>query len=321
MRYGNLDFQDQIYSGDSSDFGLDETRAQEHSPSREDSLYALDNMGQIQFAFLAGNEKAALFVLLEKAPTTVPLLSIAQLTNLLRSGFINRKGLVEYIGSLPSQGTCRADNNLSRDHNSLFFKSLTAIAAASKLHSEWPEATVSVDIAKRPLGLAHWAESADILKLTVSFDDDLRVQDSTPLDGYRSSKFACIAMLESGVHDFYLNQLGSVLAMASGTSIYVAESLLQDPSKPDRSNLPVFRGIRCIHGNLDRAGIVMMDCLQIYSNTLPSTYHSPTSKLLLLLLQGRMTLKSSCSKLSYQFTTDVTGLRTLMFWEALQVRV
>jgi hypothetical protein len=254
MRYGDLDFHNQNCWGDSSNFGPDETRAQEHLPSREDSLYAMNEMGQIKFAFLAGNEKAALF-LSEKAPTLVPLRSIAQLTNLLRSGVINRERLIEYIRSLPSQGTCRATNNLSRDYNSLFFKSLTAIAAASKLYSEWPEATVSVDIAKRPLGLAHWADN---LTLPASFDDDLRVQDSTPFDDYRSSKFACIAMLESGVHDFYLNQLGSVLAMASGNSIYVAESLLQDPSKPDRSNLPVFRGIRRIHGNLDRAGIVML---------------------------------------------------------------
>jgi hypothetical protein len=254
MRYRDLDFQNQNYWEDSSNFDPEEARAQEPLPNREDSLYAINGEGQIEFALLAGNEKAALF-LSKKAPTPVPLRSIAQLTNLLRSKVVNRERLVEYIRSLPSQGTYRATNDLSRDLNSLFFKSLTAIAAASKLYSEWPEATVSVDITKRSLGLAHWADS---LTLPASFDDDIRVQDSSLSDDYRSSKFACIAMLESGVHNFYLNQLGSVLAMASGNSIYVAESLLQDPSKPDRSNLPAFRGIRRIHGNLDRAGIVML---------------------------------------------------------------
>ncbi|CZR51179.1 uncharacterized protein PAC_01054 [Phialocephala subalpina] len=46
--------------------------------------------------------------------------------------------------------------------------------------------------------------------------------------------------------------------MASGNSIFVAEALLQDPSKQDRSDLPSFTGIRRILGTLDRPGIVML---------------------------------------------------------------
>jgi hypothetical protein len=74
----------------------------------------------------------------------------------------------------------------------------------------------------------------------------------------RSKKFACIAMLESGTHDLFPEQLSQVMAMAAGNSIYVAESLLQDPTEVDRSELPAFRGIRRILGSLDRPGIAML---------------------------------------------------------------
>jgi hypothetical protein len=65
-------------------------------------------------------------------------------------------------------------------------------------------------------------------------------------------------MLETGVHDLHPDQLESVFAMSSGNSIYVAESLLQDPSSPDQSSQPKFQGIRRILGNLDRPTKVML---------------------------------------------------------------
>jgi len=166
MRYRDLDFQiygqshdqghDQNYWDDFFKLDPEESNAQEPLPNREDSTYAMNGESQIEFKFFAGNKKTALFLSNRVLTwTPLPLRSIAQLTNLLRSKVINRERLVEYIKSLPFQGTCRVTIDLSRDLNSLFFKSLTAIAAASKLYSEWPEATVSINITERPLRLAY----------------------------------------------------------------------------------------------------------------------------------------------------------------------
>jgi hypothetical protein len=65
-------------------------------------------------------------------------------------------------------------------------------------------------------------------------------------------------MFESGSQDLHPDRLNLVMAMVAGNSIYVSESLLENPSKPDRSDLPPFRGIQRIISNLDRLGIVML---------------------------------------------------------------
>jgi len=73
---------------------------------------------------------------------------------------------------------------------------------------------------ERPIGLAHWA---------FWWPSSIEVE-------HRASKFACIAMLETRVHDLHVDHLKSVVALASGNSMYVAEALLQDPSNTDRSS-------------------------------------------------------------------------------------
>jgi len=50
-------------------------------------------------------------------------------------------------------------------------------------------------------------------------------------------------MLETGVHGLHVDHLKSVVAVASGNSMYAAEALLQDPSNTDRSSDRQFVGI------------------------------------------------------------------------------
>jgi hypothetical protein len=153
--------------------------------------------------------------------------------------------------SLPASGISGSMTEISRVKANGFFDSLKAVVAASKLYSEWPGATISAEITKRPLGRSHWTSC--LFNKTGEVEASINKQAT-----YRSCKFACIAMLESGAQDLHPDQLNHVMAMACGNSIYVAEALLQDPAESDRSDLPDFIGIRRILGNLDRPGIVML---------------------------------------------------------------
>ncbi|KAF5663486.1 hypothetical protein FCIRC_11132 [Fusarium circinatum] len=129
----------------------------------------------------------------------------------------------------------------------LFFKSLMAMAAVSDLYAEWSEAIISVATTKKPLGSSYWASNI-WNNSTLSLDGKL----------WRSTKFSCLTMLESGGHDIHPDQINLVIAMATGNSIYASEALLQDPSLPDNSGLPYFRGIRRLTGNVGYPGVVLL---------------------------------------------------------------
>ncbi|KAL6354007.1 hypothetical protein LRP88_12638 [Fusarium phalaenopsidis] len=121
------------------------------------------------------------------------------------------------------------------------------MAAVSDLYVEWPEATISIATTKKPLGLAYWASNVwDHSKL----GSDGKI--------WRSTKFSCLAMLESGGHDIHPDQVELVMAMATGNSIYASEALLQDPSLPDHSGVSAFEGIRRIIGNVGYPGVVLL---------------------------------------------------------------
>ena len=118
--------------------------------------------------------------------------------------------------------------------------SLNDLAQATALYKNFPGATVSMAVASRPLHIAKWAAH------------------EASLDFTRANKFACIAMFESGTLDIDPKTLTSVMAMSSGNSIYVVDSLLQDPVKQGVSGISNSRGIRRILGNLDRPGVVFL---------------------------------------------------------------
>lgn len=101
---------------------------------------------------------------------------------------------------------------------------------------------MSIKIVQRPLHLAKWANLND-------FDFP---------GPSRAAKFACIAMFETGTLNLESYALTSVMAISSGNSIYVANGLIQDPLEPDLSNVPGYRGITRILGNLGRPGVVML---------------------------------------------------------------
>ncbi|PMD15323.1 hypothetical protein NA56DRAFT_733882 [Hyaloscypha hepaticicola] len=193
-----------------------------------------------KFRWIAGNLNTAALFITDHTSTLLPSHSLKMLAHLLRSASVDRSRLVKYLDSLAREG-------------------LAAIDMISDLYNEWPGATLSIDITNTAIGAAHWApEISQLREENGQQSAPGRSNPNSQAAVFRSVKFACIAMMESGIQNLYPNSLKSVMAMSSGNSIYVAEALLQDPSQVDRSGLPEFKGIRRILGNLDRPGIVML---------------------------------------------------------------
>jgi hypothetical protein len=231
----------------------------------ESEYFDVDEPECIDYRFIAGNFVLSL-LLSSLASIHLPSLSLPGLAKSLRSSFISGSKLIEYLSSLAWDGFVGETINRSRSkcHRN-FLYSLQAMAAATELYSEWPEATVSIDITRNALGGAHWAYGIHTHGSWGKLESWPRSRPGSNLppvkpepEYYRATKFAAIAMLESGTEDLYPDQLFSVMAMGCGNSIYVDDALLQDPSEISWSNSPVFGGIRRILGSLDRPGIVFL---------------------------------------------------------------
>ena len=219
----------------------------------------------IRYRPIAGTGTATLFLSI-LAPIDLPLLSLPEIALFLRSGTVNGWRLIRYLDSLALKGFLSGTVNClrsTRSHN-LFMKSLQAMAAATELYSEWPEATLSIEVTRNTLGATHWAHTIQSDGVWLGFDDESEPylassnRSINRANFRRASKFACIALLESGTVNVYPEQVDWVFAVACGNSIYVDDALLQDPSEVSRGGKPMFKGIRRILGNLDRPGLVFL---------------------------------------------------------------
>ena len=113
-------------------------------------------------------------------------------------------------------------------------RSLVGLAHAASLYRHLPGATISMSVVGCPLWEVQWFHRIHM---------------------ELSAKFACISFFETGTNDVQPEQLKPVMALSSGNSIYVANSLLQDPIWPN-SYGP--QGITRVIGNLDHPGVVML---------------------------------------------------------------
>ncbi|OTA70401.1 hypothetical protein K449DRAFT_10973 [Hypoxylon sp. EC38] len=228
----------------------DWSNALEDEPDHpNNSSYSVNAVGRrVNFHSVQVNGCTGLF-LTNNATVNVPRLSLSKLTETLKSGALDPVLLRAKLEAAERFGILDFSSSLEGDlcYSDLFFKSLKAVSAISQLYDAWPEATISMSITKQPLGSARWADN---------------VWNHSALDGnakvWRSTKFSCLAMLESGGHDIHPDRLELVMAMATGNSIYASEALLQDPILPDSSGLPEFKGILRLTGNIGHAGIVML---------------------------------------------------------------
>jgi hypothetical protein len=114
--------------------------------------------------------------------------------------------------------------------------SLSAIVGAKSLYDSVPGATIDLGILQHPLYAASWSQS---------YHTSIQAKDKPVLN--LGEAFACIAMFESGEFDIDPLSLQGVMALSTGDSIFVASSLLLDPSE-NTSQSP----IRRVLGNLGR---------------------------------------------------------------------
>ena len=74
-----------------------------------------------------------------------------------------------------------------------------------------------------------------------------------PYDLNQAAAFACVTMFETGRYNVNPAELGNVMAMSSGNSLFLGAALLRDPSQESLSG-----AIRRIDGNIGRPGIVFL---------------------------------------------------------------
>jgi hypothetical protein len=209
------------------------------------------------FDFVAGDTtKAALFCRrheIEKCRFT-DLATFSEATEILRSGKLCPLKVQDHLRHpkryLPNFNTASIHEMET---------SLKYLLVASTLYSRLPGATVSIRVVQTPLHTVRWAEhelnKAEIVDFKAfgfqKYFEWYKDVDKEMLWFPKRAQFACIAMFESGTLDIDPAGLSSVMALSSGNSIFVVDSLLQDPSEQGTS-------ITRLLGNLDRPGIVML---------------------------------------------------------------
>jgi hypothetical protein len=96
-------------------------------------------------------------------------------------------------------------------------------------------------------------DSDDLSEAWSSDEESDHELNSNAMDMILKRSFACIAWFESGEFDIPVDQLNAVMALVNGDSIYVASSLLTDPSD-STPGAP----IRRIFGNLGRSDMSLL---------------------------------------------------------------
>ncbi|KAH8659209.1 hypothetical protein BGZ60DRAFT_120559 [Tricladium varicosporioides] len=140
------------------------------------------------------------------------------------------------------------------DAESELMSCLKALETAIMVFKQLPSSTISLEIIKHvALASTRWALMAE------SAEQDYyspTAKDLSPLFPYNLSRpatFSCIAFFESGGFDVDPVHLGSVMAVASENSIFVATPLLRDPAEEC-----VTYGVQRILGNVGRSGIAFL---------------------------------------------------------------
>lgn len=141
----------------------------------------------------------------------------------------------------------------SRDSSSSFRNSLRALATVAKVYKFLPNATVPLSIVSfGPLANAQWIPNVRDHYINTG-TEPVSLTAFLPFELSRPESFSCIAMFESGGFDFLPEHLERVMAISVGDSIYVAASLLCDPSIQ-----PEPHEVRRIVGNIGRAGLALL---------------------------------------------------------------
>ena len=204
--------------------------------------------GRQSLTLVYGDENSAA---LYKVSSTLPLGDIenevetGELESLLEQDALDIGQLIDHIGYF--------EKGSYEDLGS----SLKAFASFINVYRLLPEATISLKIAHKPLREASWARHAASRKEECAS----RAKEASTKWSWSLSlaeTFACIAMFESGTYDLDPSAFEHVFAVSSSNSLFVAASLLNDPSQRYND-----RVVLRVVGNIGRAGIAMLIAPQV----------------------------------------------------------
>ena len=233
------------------------SRGEEVLDREEAGIYSEDSSNiirrgppDIKYSYFIGHQtRAALFVpssdlkycQTKYSDLVEDAINLHVVTKLLRSNAIRADRLIEllaYNGHYNQRLPLGKLKGLS---------SLIAFSSAARVYKLLSKATISPNILSRPFNRAHWFQEG----MNLSYDTILDAFHCAPLT--RAESFACIALLESGVHDIRPAALEQVMALSSSDSIYATAPLLCDPWETPQDD-----EIRRIAGNIGRAGLAML---------------------------------------------------------------
>ncbi|KAI0547279.1 hypothetical protein F4679DRAFT_370488 [Xylaria curta] len=126
-------------------------------------------------------------------------------------------------------------------------RSLRALATVWSIYSQLPNSTISLSIISHCLPEMAWIPTEN----KSWFRRD--VPKFRPFQLNRSSTFSCLLLLETGSLSVPSTAIPNVMAMATGNSIYIAKSLISDPSMECLTH-----EICRIKGSIGKPGIALM---------------------------------------------------------------
>jgi len=197
--------------------------------------------GYVDFDFVAGDpDRIALFEITpkgqaadEKPPARMQeTVDLNIVINQFRIHAISEQKLLNYLS-----------NFVNHESQKELLKSLQALATVANIYKMLPNSSLALSVTSHSLYQMPWVPERPMSKLA-GFS-------AFPMTIGRT--FACIALFESGSCRVSPDSLGSVMAMATGDSIYIAAGLLCDPIET-----PLPHEIRRIQGNIGKPGIAML---------------------------------------------------------------
>ena len=221
-----------------------------------------DQMGEVNsysrqtpwFRFLYGDPRsAAIFILEGKGQFFSLIRSVKQdledIFSLFEADKMEPKALVDQLAWHFQLAEPEADP---------YVQSAKAVSTAAKIYKNFPEATIDIRILECKLWQAQWVAVASAAPRMRRPRDDLISMKDTPssLQPYfldRAAAFACVIMFETGRYNANPAELGNVMAMSSGNSLFVVAALLCDPFEEGLS-----WNIKRVDGNIGRPGIVFL---------------------------------------------------------------
>ena len=185
--------------------------------------------------------RSALIDLVRPAPDDTP-----RMFTLFEESNLNHHMVVQQLLKYFQRGNPRVDP---------YLQCAKGISTAAALYKDFTNATVDVRVLQLCLYESRWLRSATCRPSNLGMKDAPGEPPVSllPYKLDRADAFACIAMFESGIYEIDPNDLGTVMAMSSGDSIYASVAVLGDPSEASYSH-----AITRVRGNIGRPGLAYL---------------------------------------------------------------